>query len=136
CRHRLLNRVAAATAAAAATYILRNGVAAGEDTQAKVPTQAKLDRDARPGVDGVDRGEVVHRLQEARPVVAHLVTDPGPSRVASVIGAGPGDALHADRARVERPTALAGEAGHRIRRPRCDRGNPAQLHRVGADGGV
>ena len=72
-RHCLLNRVAAATATAAATtHVLRNGVAAGEDVQAKVATQAELDRDGLPGVDRVDRGQVVHWLEEAGPVVGHL----------------------------------------------------------------
>src|SRR5690349_7561537 len=40
-------------------------VAGGQDGQALVATQAEFDRNTAPAIDCVERGQVVHRLEEA-----------------------------------------------------------------------
>ena len=82
----LLNRVAAAAAAAATIDVLRSGVARGEDIQPKVATQAKLDRNRLAGIDRVDGRQVVHRLEEARPVVGYVIGGSDAAGVAGVVG--------------------------------------------------
>src|SRR5215510_9715462 len=57
--------------AIAAGDLLRHWEARREDVQALVPPQREFDPNGAPGVDHVDRGRVVDRLEEASDIVAH-----------------------------------------------------------------
>ncbi len=49
------------------------GVAGRKDAQALVTAQAELDRNGLTSLHRVERGQIVHRLEEARPVEDHDV---------------------------------------------------------------
>src|SRR5262245_58124207 len=105
CCDRLLNLVN--RRAAAARHLLHLGVACCEDVQPLVAAQAELDWDGAAGLGAVEGRQVVDWLEEARPVVDHLVSDALAGAVAGSVDGLDAEGVAADRGAVD--TRAAGE---------------------------